>query len=171
MCNAPRCGAEHAHDDGLGRRDGGSVTVTGTMDEGARWIIWMSRWQLAREVSVADAGDHRWVAGSKLCGPLAARYGEERQGGRRNGQGCGTWTRSVEPSSGEWAVLPTVCQGFARRAGACILSMVRGAFVVASDNAVAERAAGALCGVELVSVKVGGESQPEHLEGCVRAVV
>jgi hypothetical protein len=64
-----------------------------------------------------------------------------------------------------------VCQGFARRAGACILSMVRGAFVVASDNAVAERATGALRGVELVSVKVGGESQPEHLEGCVRAVV
>jgi hypothetical protein len=39
MCNAPRCGAERARDDGLGRRDGDSVT--GAMDEGARWIIWM----------------------------------------------------------------------------------------------------------------------------------
>jgi hypothetical protein len=52
-----------------------------------------------------------------------------------------------------------------------MLSMVRGAFVVASDTAVTERAAGTLCGVELVSVGVGGESQPGYLEGCVRAVV
>jgi hypothetical protein len=49
-----------------------------------------------------------------------------------------------------------------------MLSMVRGAFVVASDTAVAERAAGALCGAELVSARVGGESQPGYLEGaCV----
>jgi hypothetical protein len=52
-----------------------------------------------------------------------------------------------------------------------MLSMVRGAFVVASDTAVAERAAGLLCGVELVSARVGGESQPGYLEGRVRAVV
>jgi hypothetical protein len=37
MCNAPRCRAERARDDGLGRKDRGSVT--GAMDEGARWII------------------------------------------------------------------------------------------------------------------------------------
>jgi hypothetical protein len=44
--------------------------------------------------------------------------------------------------------------------------MVRGAFLVASDTAVAERATGALCGVELVFARVGGESQPGYLEGC-----
>jgi hypothetical protein len=52
-----------------------------------------------------------------------------------------------------------------------MLSMVRVAFVVAaSDTAVAERAAGALCGVELVSARAGGESQLGYLEGCVPAV-
>jgi hypothetical protein len=52
-----------------------------------------------------------------------------------------------------------------------MLSTVRGAFVVGSDTAVAGCAAGALCGVEPVSARMEGESQPGYLEGCVRAVV
>jgi hypothetical protein len=59
------------------------------------------------------------VAGSRLCGPLAAHYGEERHGGRRDGRGCGTWTRSLEPSSGGWAVLPDRVLGLIA-AGGCV---------------------------------------------------
>jgi hypothetical protein len=35
--------------------------------------------EVAREVSVADAQDHREVAGNRLCGPLTAHYGEKRR--------------------------------------------------------------------------------------------
>jgi hypothetical protein len=78
--------------------------------------------EVAREVSVADAQDHRGVAGSRLCGPLTAHYGEERQGGRRDGRGCGTWTRSLKPSSGEWAVLPDGVLGLIA-AGGCVYAV------------------------------------------------
>jgi hypothetical protein len=73
--------------------------------------------EVAREVTVADVQDHRGVAGSRLCGPLTAHYGEERQGGRRDGRGCGTWTRS-----GEWAVLPDGVLGLVA-AGGCVYAV------------------------------------------------
>jgi hypothetical protein len=108
------------------------------MDKGARW---MWRWQ--------ERCERRRCAGSQ--------YGGERQSGRRDGRGCGAWTHSLEPSSGEWLVLFDGVLALIAVSGcvvACMLSMVQNAFTAACDTAVAKCAAGTLCGIGLLSARV-----------------